>query len=443
LRDSAALEFDFCGGLVGYLGYELRHELGSRVRHPATTPDAALFLADQVVVADRRTGVVSALALYGPGEGHEAEARAWTDAQVERLAGLEASAALEGRSQSRGLQTRPPRPASTWSLASQDEEEAGEPAERRDTAEGRDFGSASGGQAHARSTPPSNPRPFTLRHDRAAYVGNVQRCMEHLYSGDSYELCLTTQLRRPAAFSPWSLYRALRRSNAAPFAAFLDFGGAADLQVCCSSPERFLRGSRAGELEAKPIKGTAPRGRNSLEDALAAEALRTSEKDRAENLMIVDLMRNDLGRVCEPGSVHVPSLMAIESYATVHQMVSTVRGQRLKTASVADCVAAAFPGGSMTGAPKLRSMEILERLEGGPRGIYAGSVGFFSANDAFDLNIVIRTAVVHQGHVAVGAGGAIVVQSDPEGEFEEMMLKAGTLAKAFQAIDQEGAEQSA
>ncbi|KAK9861389.1 hypothetical protein WJX84_000779 [Apatococcus fuscideae] len=297
-------------------------------------------------------------------------------------------------------------------------------------------------EAHAAPTPDAMlflaDRLIALDHhtgsEGPAHVQHVSPDIKEP-TGESYEVCLTTALARCPAPDARILYPVLRALNPAPYAAWLSFG-AQGPQICCSSPERFLKAGQDGWLEARPIKGTAKRHADDPEaDQAAAQALVSSEKDRAENLMIVDLMRNDLGRVCQVGSVHVPGLMELESYATVHQLVSTVRGLRRPDASIADCLRATFPGGSMTGAPKIRTMEIIDKLEGSARGVYSGSVGFIGFNNAFDLNIVIRTAVCNQGQISIGAGGAIVVQSGVEDEYTEMRLKARALLAAVGACD--------
>ena len=268
---------------------------------------------------------------------------------------------------------------------------------------------------------PGGHTTFSLRRPADDYLRDIERCQEYLAAGESYEICLTNELAGPPCADTLSLHRVLRRVNPAPFAAFLRLGG---VEVIGSSPERFLALDRHGGLEAKPIKGTVARGATPGEDREAAARLRAGAKDRAENLMIVDVLRNDLGRVAEIGSVSVPKLMGVESYATVHQLVSTVRARLRSDATIVDCLRASFPGGSMTGAPKARTMEIIDRLEARPRGIYSGAIGYFAANGSADLSIAIRTIVNSSRGMTIGAGGAITVQSDARAEVRELLLKA-------------------
>lgn len=249
----------------------------------------------------------------------------------------------------------------------------------------------------------------------------MAECQRQLRAGESYEICLTNQVRLPAEPDLLTDYRRLRRINPAPYAAYLRFG---DLTVACSSPGRFLRVDRSRGVESKPIKGTAPRGADPVEDEQRRASLRRCAKTRAENLMIVELLRNDLGRVAETSSVCVPSYLAIETYTTVHQLVSTVRGTLRPEVSAVRCAQVCFPGGSMTGAPKHRTMEIIDRLESEARGVYSGALGYFGLAGGADLNVVIRTVVQYGDEVTVGAGGAIVLASDPQAEYDEMILKA-------------------
>jgi para-aminobenzoate synthetase len=279
--------------------------------------------------------------------------------------------------------------------------------------------------------PPEPPARGTLRfepHDDAAtYLANIEAAKREILEGETYEVCLTTELRSDGTLDPLTAYRTLRARNAAPFAAFLRLG---EVSVLSSSPERFLRVDRTRTVESRPMKGTAARLPEPIADSFAAAELRRDTKTRAENLMIADLVRNDLGRVCELGSVEVPGLMVVESHATVHQMITVVRGRLRPDADAIDCIRAAFPAGSMSGAPKLRTLEIIDRLEGRPRGVYSGALGFLSVNGTADLSIVIRTLVASPHGLTVGAGGAIVAGSDPEAELAEMRLKARALLEA-------------
>lgn len=268
--------------------------------------------------------------------------------------------------------------------------------------------------------------PRTFRFDHPTYLEKIKACQDVISRGDSYELCLTNSISFDFPADPLAVYRQLRRDHPAPFAAYLRLSG---IEVLSTSPERFLRLVDA-HLEAKPIKGTRPRGRSPKEDQELACELATSVKDRAENLMICDLLRNDLGRVAVPGSVTVPVLCGIESFATVHQMVSTITAELLPGKTPVDALRAAFPGGSMTGAPKERSMEILRELEEHhPRGIYSGAIGYITAEGTMDFSIVIRTIVVKDGVATYGCGGAITRLSDPEEEWQEILVKAKPILK--------------
>jgi para-aminobenzoate synthetase len=274
------------------------------------------------------------------------------------------------------------------------------------------------------------PATISLRHNREQYLDAITACQQAIVEGETYEVNLTNRITVEADVDPWPAYRFLRRTSPAPFGALLKFG---DLHVLSTSPERFLRIDADGVVESKPIKGTRPRGSTPEHDTALREELRTSEKDRSESLMIVDLVRNDLARVAEVGSVRVPKLFDVESYATVHQLVSTITARLRPDASSVDCVRAAFPPGSMTGAPKIRTMKIIDRLEGEARGVYSGAVGYFSLSGAVDLSVVIRTAVVTPGRVRYGVGGAVVALSNPDGEYEETAVKATPLLALFQA----------
>ena len=272
--------------------------------------------------------------------------------------------------------------------------------------------------------PPAEPGShvsFRGGRGRTRYLADIERSHAELAAGESYEVCLTDQISTDASPDPFALYRRLRRSNPSPFAAFLRFG---DTAIVSSSPERFLSVGRDGAVQARPIKGTISRAEDPAEDAARRAELAADEKTRAEHLMIVDLLRNDLGRVSEVDSVRVPDLMVVEPYATVHQVVSTVTGQLEEGRSPVECVRNCFPGGSMTGAPKERTMEIIDELEDEARGVYSGAIGYFGVDGAVDLSIVIRTIVIRSGRTTIGAGGAIVMQSDPEEEFDEILLKA-------------------
>ena len=373
------------GGFVGYLGYECKGDCGATNTHVSDMPDATMMFANRVVAVDHATERTYVLSL---GAAEDPDTEQWME-QAERAV--------------RSVMSGPPPDMTTTG-----------------------------------TTPKSSNTQvvFKVGRGREQYLADIARCQSALAAGESYEVCLTDQIHTDAAPDPWELYRGLRRSNPAPFAAYLKLG---DHAILSSSPERFLSVDRDRRVMARPIKGTAPRSADPIEDEATRKELQEDEKTFAEHLMIVDLLRNDLGRVCEVDSVRVPELMVIERYATVHQMISNVVGVLDAGRSSVDCVRACFPGGSMTGAPKLRTMEIIDDIEREARGVYSGAIGYFGVDGVVDLSIVIRTIVMRSGETTIGAGGAIVMQSDPEEEFEEILLKArapmAAIAKAVTGSD--------
>ncbi|BCJ29497.1 chorismate-binding protein [Actinocatenispora sera] len=376
--DDPGLPFDLAGGYVGWFGYEVKADCGAAAAHRSPTPDSCWIFADRLVAVDHERGVTHLIALH---RGDDRAARAWVTATRARLA------AIPG----------PPRPAAH----------------------------ADGPGNGAGAAP--DPVPHLVL-DRAAYLDRIGECQRELRRGESYEICLTNAARVPYTGDDLALYRRLRRLNPAPYAVLLRTGG-----VCVygSSPERFLRVTPAGRVETRPIKGTAPRDPDPVRDAELAARLAGDAKTRAESLMIVDLLRNDLGQVCRVGSVSVDRYLAVESYRTMHQLVSTVSGQLRPDVGAVDCVRHCFPGGSMTGAPKQRTMEILDRLEPAARGVYSGTLGYFGLTGGADLSIVIRTAVRYGDELHIGAGGAIVLDSDAAAEFDEVTLKAAAPLTAW------------
>lgn len=367
------------GGYVGYFGYEARAAMGMEHGHPvpgylpaheAPTPDSLWLPAVRYLVHEHaRPGVAARSWLVGD--------EPWCEA-AERLL----SAALNAA-----------------------------------------------GECASENTPVNAPELTELLLFPApaaeAYMDAVRASQHEIYEGNSYEVCLTAQtnarIPNPSPELFFELYRRQRAHNSAPYAAYLRCG---DFSVLSSSPERFLSVDTHRNAQTKPIKGTVPRGATPEEDAAAAAWLRTDEKTRAENLMIVDLLRNDLSLVSEPHTVRVPVLMGVESYSTVHQLVSTVSSRLREGVSAVAAARACFPGGSMTGAPKPSTMQIIEGLEGRARGVYSGALGFVSVDGSANLSIVIRTLVAHdEGTVTLAAGGAIVADSDPTAEYEEMLTK--------------------
>lgn len=265
---------------------------------------------------------------------------------------------------------------------------------------------------------------------RSEYASALRRIKRYIRNGDCYQVNFAQRFSVPATGDPLQLYKGLRRFNPAPFGAFLNtpYG-----QILSSSPERFLR-VRGDQVETRPIKGTLARATDPAQDRARINALRHSAKDRAENVMIVDLLRNDLGKTCAFGSIQVSELFAVESFARVHHLVSTVRGRLAPGQNALSVLRGCFPGGSITGAPKLRAMEIIEELEPQRRGVYCGAIGYVGFDGGMDTNVAIRTLVHSQELTRFWAGGGIVADSDPQAEYQETLDKAAAILDLLQAI---------
>ena len=385
----------FTGGAVGFFAYELLHELEAVPRSAAPdlgVPDCHLLWCDAAVVTDE---VAARSWIVATGWGDSAR-----ESRTECRAALAAARAACARAaQTAGPWLAPPpagAPPAGWRLRPGDLERCG---------------------VRAVTAP-------------ARYREQVRRARRHIRAGEVYELCLTQRFDADYEGCGVDLYGALRASTPAPMAAYLRYPG---LEVLSCSPERFLRVTPDGWVETRPIKGTRPRGRDARADAALAAELASAAKDGAENVMIVDLARNDLGRVCEYGTVTVPRLRAVERHPSLLQLVSTVRGRLRAGTTPVELLAAAFPGGSMTGAPKVAAMRLLSAIEDSRRGVYAGAIGYVSYTGELDLSIPIRTVLLRGAELSLHTGGAVTVDSTPAAEYQEALDKAAALVWALAA----------
>ncbi|PSW21121.1 aminodeoxychorismate synthase component I [Photobacterium sanctipauli] len=352
----------FLGGALGYFAYDLGRRvenIPSLAQHDLATADMAIGIYDWALIADHHTEQLYLISPQG------SERRAWLEKQLaEHLSKVENNVLQQ---------------TTRFALTS----------------------------------------PWHSNMEKEEYCNKFDHVQQYLLSGDCYQINLAQRFSASFAGDEWEAYQHLEQHNGAPFSGFIRTHDSAILSV---SPERFLQHSH-GDIETKPIKGTRPRSENPDYDAELANDLQTAEKDRSENLMIVDLLRNDIGRVAAPGSVRVPSLFAIESFPAVHHLVSTVTGKLDDGYNPTDLLRACFPGGSITGAPKIRAMEIIEELEPHRRSVYCGSIGYISRCGTMDTSITIRTLVAHQGNIHAWAGGGVVADSQADSEYQEILDK--------------------
>lgn len=361
------MELPFAGGYVGHIDYELKADRGAAIAKSAAPDDSVWTLATRFLAVDHlynRRWLVT-VGLKGP---RQAESEKCFEATSARLVALQHDRSTAAPQMARG--------------SSQFEQ-------------------------------------FLIR-DRAHYLNDVRRCLAQFGDEESYAICLTDHAHIPFSGSSHQVYRRIRRMNPPPQAALnID-----EMHVLCSSPERLLNVDSNHRVESNPIKGTIPRGSTVVFDEQFRRELTPNEKSRAETLMIVDLVENELGRECELGSVTIPNLMVVESYETMHKLVSTITGRLPDDVSSVGAARVCSPGGSMTGAPKVITMETIDSLETKAHGVYSGALSYSELHGAADLNIVIRAIVVRQDQADVGAGGAIVLDSDEQLEWEAMVLRA-------------------
>ncbi len=400
----APLAAPFTGGALGYFGYDLArrlHRLPAVARDVEGVPEMAVGIYDGALVIDHLDRTCRLWA------GDDAAGRDWAERFL---------AALEAPPENAAARRSPPSTRKGWAVSVM-------PLKRQRLRSGQrnTWGGPAcflGAEPVAADFALTGEIESSLSLD--AYRRAFAQVQDYIRAGDCYQVNLAMRFAAPCLGHPWALYLALRARNPAPFSAWLNFPFG---QVLSSSPERFLS-VRDGLVETRPIKGTRPRSDDPGEDARQQAELSGSAKDRAENLMIVDLLRNDLGQVCALGSVTVPSLFALESYATVHHLVSTVQGRLADGRGALDQLAAAFPGGSITGAPKLRAMQIIEELEAERRGVYCGAIGYLGWDGGMDTNIAIRTLTCGDNHLRFWAGGGLVADSQADAEYQECQDKA-------------------
>ncbi len=381
----------FEGGLIGYLGYELGHQVEDFTQttvNDLKMPDAFFGAYDTLIAIDHKTDKTWILASGLPEKADSEASRSRARQRLQELRTVVAAARKDPNQSSK--------PAGLI-------------------------------QHSEYKTANSGDDPLQSNFSYAEYKTSVNRILEYIAAGDIYQVNLSQRFVTPFTRDSREFYLHFRNLSPAPFGAYIETGKHA---IMSNSPERYLL-IQDNYIETRPIKGTRPRGKTTEEDKKLGLELLKSTKDQAEHIMIVDLERNDLGRVADYGSVHVPEMQILESYANVHHMVSTVAGKIRPGMSSSDCLRNSFPGGSITGAPKLRSMEIIDELEPSCRGVYTGSIGYFDFSGDLDFNIAIRTAIACEDHLYFQVGGGIVADSDPDDEYQETHTKAAAFRKAL------------